>query len=136
MADIRHKLTIKAAPAEVYHAITTQEGLSHWWCRNTVAKTETGFVNRFSFGKFVIEMKIMQLAPTQKVVWECLAATEEWIGTKVTFDLEDKDGNTVLRFGHTGWETQTDLFAVCSFDWAMFLRSLKLLCETGEGEPQ
>ena len=136
MPDIRHKLTIKAPPAKVYQAVTTQEGLSNWWCRNTIAKPETEFVNSFTFGKFVIEMKVTKLSPVQRVEWECLRATEEWLGTDVSFDLEEKEGNTILRFGHNNWNAVTDLFAVCSYDWAIFLRSLKLLCETGAGEPQ
>lgn len=40
MADIRHNVTIKVAPEKVYEAITTQAGLTAWWCKQTLAKPE------------------------------------------------------------------------------------------------
>jgi len=135
MADIRHNLVIKVAPEKVYDAITTQAGLESWWCKNTIAKPETGFVNVFTFGKDRAEMKVTQLIPNKKVAWQCLDATEEWIGTAVSFDLEDKGDKTLLRFSHANWKNVTDLFAACSYDWARFLASLKSFCETGTGTP-
>ncbi|RPD40599.1 SRPBCC family protein [Chitinophaga barathri] len=135
MADIRHNLVIKAAPGKVYQAVTTQEGLESWWCKNTTAQPETGFVNLFIFGQHRNEMKVTELAPDKRAAWECVHSIGEWIGTKVSFDLEEKNGNTLLRFTHGGWREVTDMFAACSFDWAIFLKSLKSYCETGTGQP-
>ena len=42
MADIMHQLTIDAAPARVYEALTTQNGLAHWWTQDTEAEAEIG----------------------------------------------------------------------------------------------
>jgi len=135
MADIKHRLTIKVAPEKVYQAVTTQEGIESWWCKNTTAQPETGFLNIFIFGKFRNEMKVTELVPHKKVAWECINSIEEWIGTTISFDLEEKDGHTVLRFVHGGWRAVTDMFASCNYDWALFLKSLKSFCETGIGTP-
>lgn len=135
MADIRHKLTIKVKPEQVYQAITTKEGLEAWWCKHTTAKPEVGFVNRFTFGDFTAEMKVTNLVPGNKVEWACMNSGMEWAGTNVSFDLEEKDGNTILRFAHSNWSSVTDLYASCNYDWAKFLHSLKMLCETGTGSP-
>jgi len=135
MADIRHTLTIKAAPAKVYEAVTTQAGLSGWWAKQTVAKPEVDFVNVFTFGTSPNGFKVTLLSTNKRVEWQCINSIEEWMGTNVIFDLEEKDGNTVLRFAHGNWKSITDMYARCNYDWARFLRSLKLLCETGTGEP-
>jgi uncharacterized protein YndB with AHSA1/START domain len=135
MAEIRHNVVIKAAPEKVYNAITTQEGIESWWCKNTTAKPELGFVNVFIFGKFRNEMKVTVLTPNKKVEWECIGSIEEWVGTTISFDLEEKGGNTILRFTQGGWRAVTDTFASCNYDWALFMKSLKSFCETGVGTP-
>jgi uncharacterized protein YndB with AHSA1/START domain len=133
--DIRINVVIKAAPEKVYSAVTTQEGLESWWCKQTTAKPEPGFVNVFTFGKFRNEMKITTLTPNKQVAWKCIDSIEEWIDTEIYFDLEEKDGKTIVRFAQAGWRAVTDTFAGCTYDWAIFLKSLKSFCETGSGTP-
>ncbi|WP_018614778.1 SRPBCC family protein [Segetibacter koreensis] len=135
MADIRHNVVIKATPQEIYKAITNQEGLSNWWAKQTTAKPEVGFVNTFTFGNFRNEMIVTTLTPNKKVVWQCINSIEEWIDTNISFELEEKDGRTLLRFAHSGWREVTDMFASCNYDWGRFMTSLKLFCETGIGTP-
>ena len=135
MEAIRHKLVIKSTPETVFDAVTKEEGLKGWWAKETVAKPEAGFVNVFTFGKSRNEFKITKMVANQKVEWQCINSVEEWLGTTVSFDLEEKDGKTVLRFNHSGWKDATDFFAGCNYDWAQFMRSLKMLCETGTGTP-
>jgi uncharacterized protein YndB with AHSA1/START domain len=135
MADIRLNVMIKTTPEVIYKAISTQDGLASWWAKQTIAKPEVGFVNVFTFGKFRNEMKVTALIPNRKVAWSCISSIDEWIGTSISFDLEEKDGRTLLRFTHGGWKEVTDTFAGCSYDWAVFMKSLKSLCETGTGTP-
>ena len=135
MEAIRHNLVIKVTPDKIFNAITTEEGIKGWWAKQTIAKPEIGFVNIFTFGKFRNEFKVTELVPDRKVEWECISSIEEWIGTTVSFNLEEKDGKTIVRFAHSGWKEATDMFANCNYDWAQFLKSLKLLCETGTGTP-
>lgn len=135
MENIRINITIKTSAEKIYHAITTEEGLSAWWAKQTKAKPETGFVNTFTFGDFVNKMKVTKLVPNQKVEWECIESIEEWVGTFISFELEGKGDKTLLRFTHGGWEKASDTFAGCTYDWARFMASLKLLCETGAGTP-
>ena len=135
MADIKHNVTIKAAPGKIYKAVTTQDGLESWWAKQTIAKPETGFVNVFTFGKIRNEMKVAKPIPNGKVEWECIQSIDEWIGTTISFDLQEKDGATILRFTHGGWKAVTDMFADCNYNWALFMKSLKTFCETGTGTP-
>lgn len=135
MEAIRHKLVIKEAPAKIFDAITTEEGIKGWWAKQTIAKPQVGFVNVFTFENDRNEFRVTELVPNRKVEWLGVQAFEEWIDTTISFNLEEKDGKTVLRFAHSGWKAATDTFAVCSYDWAQFLRSLKSFCETGTGSP-
>lgn len=135
MAEIRHKLAITAIPEKVYEAVTTQEGLAGWWAKQTIAKPEVGFVNVFTFGTSRSDMKVTQLDPGKKAEWQCIDAIEEWKNTGISFDLEEKDGRTILRFAHSGWRATTDLFAECNYAWGRFMTSLKSYCETGAGTP-
>lgn len=135
MADIKHYVIIKVGPEKIYEAVTTQDGLANWWAKQTTAKPEPGFVNVFTFGKIRNEMKVTKLVPNTKVEWECIQSIDEWVGTTISFDLEEKDGRTILRFAHSGWKAVTDTFAECNYNWALFMKSLKSLCETGTGTP-
>jgi uncharacterized protein YndB with AHSA1/START domain len=135
MAEIRINLTIKAGVDKVYSAITTQEGLSAWWAKQTIAKPELDFVNVFTFGPIRNEMKVTKLVTNKNTAWKVINSTEEWVDTNISFDLEEKEGNTIVRFAHADWRSSTDLLARCTYDWARFMTSLKSLCETGTGSP-
>lgn len=134
--SICHRLLIEAPAEQVYAALTTQEGLAGWWTPETVAKPEVDSMLRFSFGPdYFKEMQVVALIPYSRVEWRCLKASEEWIGTTLTFELEPHAKGTVLFFRHDGWAAYTKEFASCTYDWALFFRSLKFLCETGKGFP-
>lgn len=134
--SIYHRLLITAPVETVYEAITTQKGLAGWWTPDTIAKSETGSILRFGFGPdYFKEMEVTELRPYSLVKWRCLKAFEDWIGTTLTFELEAHKKGCVLLFHHDGWAAYTPEFASCSFDWALFFRSLKSLCETGKGFP-
>lgn len=136
LKSICHRLLIEAPAETIYTALTTQEGLAGWWTPETVAKPEVGSILRFSFGPdYFKEMQVVALKPYSKVAWRCLKAFDEWIGTTLTFELEPHAKGTVLFFRHDGWAAYTKEFASCTYDWALFFRSLKFLCETGKGFP-
>ncbi len=133
--SIYHRLLIGTPVETVFEAITTREGLSGWWTPATKASPEVGFVMSFAFDDYQKEIKIEELKPYSKVSWLVLKAFPDWLGTTITFELEAHAKGTVLLFHHDGWVAYTPEFASCSFDWALFLRSLKSLCETGKGFP-
>lgn len=136
MKSICHRFVIKAPVGQVYDALTTQEGLAGWWTPDTQAAPEPGSVLRFAFGPtYFKEMEVTELRRPNLIRWRCLKGHEEWIGTTLSFDLQQTDKGTVVSFRHDGWKEYTPEYAGCSYDWAMFFRSLKFLCETGKGFP-
>ena len=136
MANIKHNVKINSSPHSVFEAITTEKGLRGWWTTGTTAKPHKGFINHFQFGDTHFKkMKITELSNPTMVQWHCVAGDHEWIGTTVSFILEEKDGGTFLKFAHDNWTEESEYFGVCTYHWGRFLFSLKLLCETGKGEP-
>ena len=157
MPNIHHELLIAALAEKIYNTITSEEGLSAWWTPDAKAKHERDSIARFPFGSYYFkEMKIIDLQPFKHVKWICLAGADEWLGTTISFELEpgDKgtlvkshpelqgqleqqagDTGTLLIFHHDDWKKYTPMLAECNYTWGQFLRSLKLLCETGKGRP-
>jgi uncharacterized protein YndB with AHSA1/START domain len=136
MTAIKHLLVIKSSPEKIYSAITTNEGTAKWWTEQSEIGNKVGDINIFDFGdRYHNEMIILNLIPNKKVEWECLVGDKEWIGTKLIFEIEEKDKNSVLKFTHGNWREETDFFASCNYHWGYYMRSLKQFCETGKGNP-
>ena len=136
MEHIRHYLVIKAPIEKVYDAITTQDGLSKWWTEKTIAKSEVDFVNEFRFGEqYHNKMRVTQLILHKSIQWVCEVGEQEWIDTKISFNLEVKEGKTILRFAQRDWQEATEFYESCNFQWGYYMQSLKMLCETGNGMP-
>ncbi len=140
MPDILHRVGIKATPNEVYKALATREGLAAWWTDNTTGDSKVGGVIRFTFSSDGAElggfdMKVLELQPGKRVLWQVVEGPEEWVGTKVSFDLKQGEGLTELLFKHEGWKEPVEFMHHCSTKWATYLLSLKTLVETGKGRP-
>ncbi|MFJ9810333.1 SRPBCC domain-containing protein [Streptomyces sp. NPDC101158] len=135
MPDILHRIGVLSSPDAVYAALTTVEGLADWWTEETEGDTGTGGVIRFRFEAGGFDMKVLEARPDERVVWEVVDGPEEWIGTRVRFDLKEEDGFTIVLFRHEGWKEPVEFMYHCSTKWAIFLMSLKRLVETGKGEP-
>jgi len=136
MVDILHRVAIRSSAAEVYAALTTVEGLAGWWTTNTGGEGNgVGGVLRFAFRGGGFDMKVLELDPGKRVLWEVVAGPDEWIGTHVSWDLKQADDYTIVLFKHEGWKEPVEFMHHCSTHWAVFLMSLKSLIETGKGAP-
>ena len=130
MPDIRHLVFIKSTPEKIYEAISTQKGIASWWSVHNNALPQTGMVYRISFGgDYYKEIKITELVPNKKVVWEILEAHPEWLNTKVSFEITREKDVAELRFSHSGWNDYTDMFAQCNHHWGVYLENLKKYTE-------
>lgn len=136
MPDILHAVGIKATPHQVYTALTTIKGLAGWWTSDTDGDPAMGGVIHFHFGpKLRVDTKVLDLKRDALVLWEVLDAHDDWVGTKIRFDLKQDGDITLVLFKHEGWRTPTQFMHHCGTKWATFLVSLKTAIETGEGTP-
>jgi uncharacterized protein YndB with AHSA1/START domain len=136
MVDILHKVGIKSLPLRVYNALATREGLSGWWTKDTQWDGKVGSVISFRFGdRGFIDVKVLELDPAKRVLWQVVDGPAVWIGTKISFDLVQEDDFTLVFFKHQGWKEPSEFMHHCSTKWALFLMSAKSLVETGKGAP-
>lgn len=140
MADILHRVGIKATTDQVYQALATPEGVAGWWTRDSRGDTEVGGNLSFRFSAEGVEiggfqMEILELDPSRRVRWRVLEGPGEWIGTTLDFDLKQEGDYAIVLFKHEGWKEPVEFMHHCSTKWAIFLMSLKSLVETGKGAP-
>ena len=134
MVDILHRVGITVTPEKVYEALTEVERLAAWWTSDTSGDGDGTLMFRFGeVGGF--DMKVLDLQPGKRVLWEVVDGPPEWIGTTVSFDLTQDGEWTIVLFEHAGWREPVEFMNHCSTKWAIFLMSLKALVETGTGAP-
>jgi len=135
MSDILHRVGVKASTADVFKALATIDGLSGWWTATTSGSSAPEGSIRFQFGErgyFVA--KVLEVRP-ERIVWQMGEGAEEWIGTRVSFDLKQEGEQATVLFKHEGWAKPVEFMHHCSTKWATFLMSLKAYVETGRGRP-
>jgi uncharacterized protein YndB with AHSA1/START domain len=141
MADIIHRVGIKAPISKVYAALSTVEGVAGWWTKETTGVSKPGGTIDVRFlspgGEEIggMTMEVMGLDPNKKVHWRFNSGPAEWVGTHVSFDLAQEGEYTIVLFGHRDWREAVEFMAHCSMKWATFLLSLRQLAETGRGKP-
>ena len=133
METIKHLFHINAPMQKVYESISTIEGLSNWWTVQTSGNAVAGDTIQFRFNQSGCDMQVSSLTPNKAVAWTCVDGWSDWIGTTLTFQLDETDGKTRVRFEHANWKEANDFFAGCSFSWGRFMESLRQYCQTGKG---
>lgn len=135
MVDILHRIGVTSTPEKVYAALTTVDGLAGWWTEDTRGDSDPGGVLQFDFEPGGIEMKVLETAPRDLVVWEVVGGPAEWIGTQVRFELKQEGDFTIVLFRHEGWQEPVEFMYHCSTKWAYHLLSLKSGLEGGQYSP-
>ncbi|PWT74328.1 MAG: hypothetical protein C5B59_11455 [Bacteroidetes bacterium] len=105
MANILHRILIKANSDKIYSLFSTPEGISQWWTRHVTAEDhgQTGTVMQFRFNSNTgPDMKVTLQVPGRRIEWECISGPEDWIGTRIYFDVEKYGDKSILHFGQTG----------------------------------
>jgi uncharacterized protein YndB with AHSA1/START domain len=122
-----HKVGINSSsPDKVYRALTTREGLAGWWTTDTHGESnKVGGVIEFRFRGGGFDMKVLELQPAKRVLWEVIAGPDEWIGTKVSFDIRQEGDWTLVFFKQQGWKEPVEFMHHCSTKWGVFLLSGK-----------
>ena len=93
MADIIHRVGIKAPISDVFAAVSTVDGVAGWWTKETTGVSKPGGTIDVEFltpsGKRIggMVMEVTKFEPNKKVHWRFKEGPAEWIGTDATFDL-------------------------------------------------
>nr|WP_067056402.1 SRPBCC domain-containing protein [Mucilaginibacter sp. L294] len=139
--DFTTTLLVDQSPAAVFNAINN---VRDWWSgeiEGSSAKLNDEFTYRYK--EFHLSgQRVVEMIPDQKVVWlvteSSLNFTEdrnEWTGTKISFEITEKDGKTELRFSHLGLVPEIECFDSCSGAWTQLIQEgLFSLITTGKSE--
>jgi uncharacterized protein YndB with AHSA1/START domain len=131
---------VTQSPDEVFAAVTNPR---KWWTGDIEGSTgQVGdeFSYRYEDIHFS-KQKVTELVPGRKVVWLVVESElsgpedpSEWTGTEIIFEINERDGQSELRFSHLGLVPEFECFESCSSGWSFFINgSLRRLITTGEG---
>ncbi len=139
MADMHHLMQLQGVDGSAaYAALTTQDGINGWWTsRAEVPGADVGDVLKMSFpdAPMTWDMRVDRSEPSSRVEWACIGGPPGWDGTRVVWDIEAADDQTVVRLDHTGFPAVDDMFRTVTVGWAQMLVSLKAYVETGVRKP-
>lgn len=133
--NFQFSFTTSKSISEVFqHLINPKK----WWVGlyNEVIEGKSTAINDvFSFkagdGVHYSNQKLVQLEPNRKIVWlvtesnlSFLTNTNEWVGTKIGFHLEQLDNQTKVTFTHEGLVPDIECYNSCSNAWTQYLQNL------------
>lgn len=135
---LMHMVSIHADAKKIYDAISTEEGLKSFWTADTHAEARHGSIARFGFAGPVLEMKVDELKPGERVRWSTHGGFDAWKGTTVTWDIRPgQNGHHEVWFSHDGWPASLPAkdTASVNYTWGGIVARLKEYVETGKPVP-
>lgn len=144
--DYTFQFTVEASAHEVFDKINS---VSKWWTEElegSSKKLNDEFTVRFFDDVHVSTQKIVELVPDKKIVWlvtksklNFIKKQDEWTGTKIVFEIAEKDNKTQVQFTHIGLVPEIECYEDCtgSGGWERYLKgSLVKLLKDGKGVPE
>ena len=142
MTDFTTSFSVKETPHEVFNAINNVRG---WWSEEIQGNTEKlndVFLYHYK-DVHKCKLKLIEVIPEKKVVWLVMENhfsftndKTEWTGTKISFEISQKDNKTQLRFTHIGLVPDYECYDICTDAWSNYIKnSLGDLITKGKGQP-
>jgi hypothetical protein len=137
MSNFSVSFLVNQSPKEVFNAIqNVQEWWSGFYSEEIKGRTEN-LHDEFSFragdGAHYSKQKLVEVAPDRKIVWlvteselSFIENKDEWTGTKLIFDISEKDDKTKVSFTHEGLTPEIECYTSCAPAWTLYLEN-KLL---------
>ena len=140
--DFTTTILVDNTPEEVFNAINNVRG---WWSEEIEGPTDK-LNSEFDYHYEDVhrcKIKIIELVPNKKIVWSVLdnyfkftKDKSEWQGTKIIFDIAEKDNKTEMRFTHQGLVPAYECYEICRDAWTGYIqKSLRNLITAGKGQP-
>ncbi|OAQ38084.1 hypothetical protein A5893_14870 [Pedobacter psychrophilus] len=133
---------VDQSASEVFNAINN---VRSWWSEEIEGETDklNGEWTYHYQDVHRCTMKITEMVPNQKVVWEVLdnyfsftKNNEEWKGNHLVFEISEQDNKTYLQFTQIGLVPEYECYDICENAWNTYIgESLYNLITTGKGQP-
>jgi hypothetical protein len=140
--DFTTAIVVDHAPKQAFDAINNVRG---WWSEEVEGDTDKlNAIFHYHFEDIHRAIiKITEFVPNKKIVWHVVGNyfkfTEdktEWTGTKIVFEISEKNNKTEVRMTHVGLVPEYECFEVCQDSWTSYIQgSLHNLITKGKGNP-
>ena len=142
LTDFTTAILVEQPPKEVFHTIKNIRG---WWSEEIEGRTGK-LHDEFTYHYQDVhrcKMKLIEVVPDKKLVWlvednyfSFTKDKSEWKGTKIIFDISERNGKTQIQFTHEGLVPEYECFDICANAWSQYIQqSLFSLITTGKGQP-
>jgi len=139
--DFTTSILVDQTPMEAFDAINNVRA---WWpgeIEGNTTKLDDEFIYRYKKIHYS-KQKLLEVIPGNKVVWLVTDSSlnfvenkTEWTGTKIIFEISEKNNKTQVRFTHQGLIPQYECFDSCSNAWSDIIKNgLRNLLTTGKGK--
>ncbi|GAB5565531.1 MAG: hypothetical protein Wins2KO_25940 [Winogradskyella sp.] len=130
--SIYFSLFIKAGKKSVFKAISQPSQLEKWWPLKCSGIPEVGSTYNFNFtDEYDWYAEVKSCKTSDHIHYKMIKSDIDWNPTTFGFDLEDKNGNTYVKFFHKDWPECNEHYKYSSFCWAMLLKGLRDYLENG-----
>lgn len=131
--DFTTAIVVKQTPEEAFNTILNVRA---WWSglfEESFKGSSENVGDEFSFlaggGVHYTKQKLVELVPNRKVVWLVTDAnlsfvdkTDEWIGTKISFEIFQEHGETKIVFTHIGLVPEFECYDSCAPAWTQYIQ--------------
>ena len=139
--DFTTTIEVDQTPMEAFNAINDVRGSWPGEIEGNSKKLNDEFIYRYK--KFhYSKQKLVEIIPGKKIEWLVTDSSlnfvenkSEWTGTKIIFEISEKNGKTQIRFTHEGLVPDYECFDSCSNAWSDIIKNgLRNLISKGKGE--
>lgn len=113
--------------------------IDSWWSglfEETITGKSQKLKDEFSFkagrGAHYSKQKLIELKPYKSIVWQVtesnltfLKEVNEWVDTKIRFDLSTGKTGTKITFTHEGLVPQFECYKSCASAWTKYMENLE-----------
>jgi hypothetical protein len=131
--DYTTTILVEQSPAEAYQAILNVRA---WWSglygetfEGSTDKVGDEFTFRAVGGAHYTKQKLVESEPNKKVVWivteadlNFIVKTDEWKGTKISFEISEEHGKSKIVFTHIGLVPEFECYDSCAPAWTKYLQ--------------
>ncbi len=131
--DFTTTILVEQTPEKVYNTVLNVRA---WWSglydesfEGSSEKPGDEFSFRAGGGVHYTRQKLVELVPNEKVVWLVTEAnlsfvdkTDEWEGTKISFEISEERGKTKIVFTHVGLVPEFECFDSCAPAWTQYMQ--------------
>ena len=116
-------------------ALKTPEGIKGFWTTRADVPREVGKTIKlgFSVAPAPFDLRLEQ-SDDHTVAWRTETFPPHWVGTAIRWDVEARDGGSVVSFRHDGFDTDARA-GHAAFTWGQIMVQLKHYAETGSPAP-